>query len=233
MALRMRRNSSSSKKTNCGGLLPPHKHWPRGEFEYTIIHFDFQPGFLQIAVMHRSWTFAATSWLWPASLSENLRRIAAWDLPIAQASLLFYQTAPSLAYTPQELAARPGLTANVHLPLDLPWRSGPRAVWADIQALMAKAESLSAWAGVLHPPDDPDLMAAVGRLWRMDAPALAAAPGERPGPGPERPLAGHPGPGPAHMPGRGPPHGLWPALAPARPRRPAPGGDAPLLRPLA
>lgn len=120
--------------------------------------------------MHNSRTLAVASWLWPISLAENLARIACWDLPIAQVALLFYQTAPSLAYTDRDLAAHPGLTAHVHLPLDLPWRHGPEAVFAVIQALMDKAGPLRPWAGVLHPPADAAVLADLAALWRETRP---------------------------------------------------------------
>jgi hypothetical protein len=120
--------------------------------------------------MDLPWTLAATSWLWPLPLAENLRRIAALDLPISQVGLLFYQTAPSLAYTAQDLPAQPGLSAHVHLPLDLPWPDGPQVVWACIRRLMDTASPLAPWAGVLHPPDDPAVLTGVARLWRDTAP---------------------------------------------------------------
>ncbi|MBI4805662.1 MAG: hypothetical protein HY795_10555 [Desulfovibrio sp.] len=114
---------------------------------------------------------AATSWLWPTTLAENIRRIAAWELPIAQVALLFYQCRASLAYSAEDFPTSPGLSAHVHLPIDLPWSSGAQAVWEDIARLMELPGSLSPWGGVLHPPDDPDLLAGVASLWRKHAPA--------------------------------------------------------------
>jgi len=114
---------------------------------------------------------AATSWLWQTTLAENLRRIAAWNLPITQVALLFYQSRASLAYAPEDFPAASGLSAHVHLPIDLPWVSGPDAVWESIVRLMELPERLSPWGGVLHPPDDPALLASVGVLWRKHAPA--------------------------------------------------------------
>lgn len=117
---------------------------------------------------------AATSWLWPASLEENLRRIAAWDLPIRQTALLFYQHAPSLAYTANDIPAIPGLASHAHLPLDLPWAKGAGAVYAIVRTLMEDvAAPLTPWCGVLHPPDSPDDLEALATLW------LDAAPGWR------------------------------------------------------
>jgi len=118
-----------------------------------------------------TWPLAATSWLWPATLEENLRRIARWELPIRQTALLFYQHAPSLAYTPQDIPALPGLSSHVHLPLDLPWASGPRAVWDIVRSLMeGTAAPLSPWCGVLHPPAAPGDLAGLATLWRKCAP---------------------------------------------------------------
>ena len=116
-------------------------------------------------------SLAATSWLWPAPLAENLRRIAGWELPIRQAALLFYQHAPSLAYTAADIPALPGLASHVHLPLDLPWHDGPHAVYDVIRTLMEDvAAPLSPWCGVLHPPASPDALEAVAALWRQAAP---------------------------------------------------------------
>ena len=116
------------------------------------------------------WPLAATSWLWPKTFSENLRRIARWKLPIRQVALLFYQHAPSLAYKPEDFAAAQGLTSHVHLPIDLPWDEGPQAVWEIISRLMALPAGLSPWGGVLHPPGDPRQLEGVAGLWRKHAP---------------------------------------------------------------
>ena len=80
---------------------------------------------------------AATSWLWPADLPENLRRIKAWNLPISQVALLFYQLTASLAYSAREFDHLGGLACHVHLPLDLPWEAGPGEVWDSLVRLMA------------------------------------------------------------------------------------------------
>lgn len=113
---------------------------------------------------------AATSWLWPTTLADNLRRIAAWDLPIAQVALLFYQCQASLEYSPEDFPPAPGLNSHVHLPIDLPWAGGAEAVWRDITRLMELPGRLSPWGGVLHPPGDPALLAGVGALWRKNFP---------------------------------------------------------------
>jgi len=123
--------------------------------------------------MHKvplTWPLAAASWLWPTTLKKNLHRIASWKLPIRQVALLFYQHAPSLEYTPDEFEAPPGLTSHAHLPIDLPWKSGPEAVWDILSRLMALPRALSPWGGVLHPPEDPRDLDAVAAIWRAEAP---------------------------------------------------------------
>ncbi|MFP5223041.1 MAG: cobamide remodeling phosphodiesterase CbiR [Acidobacteriota bacterium] len=116
------------------------------------------------------WRLSATSWLWPKSLSENLRRISSWKLPISEVALLFYQHAPSLAYLPKEFEPGRTLASHVHLPLDLPWEDGSLAVWNLLERLMALPSALSPWGGVLHPPREPDRLAGLARLWREAAP---------------------------------------------------------------
>lgn len=116
------------------------------------------------------WRLSATSWLWPKSLGENLRRIASWKLPISEVALLFYQHAPSLAYLPKEFEHGRGLSSHVHLPLDLPWDDGPPAVWDLLDRLMALPGVLPPWGGVLHPPAQPEKLAGVARIWREAAP---------------------------------------------------------------
>ncbi|GFK93530.1 hypothetical protein NNJEOMEG_01364 [Fundidesulfovibrio magnetotacticus] len=112
---------------------------------------------------------AATSWLAPTTLRRNLERIAAWDLPIHQAALLFYQHAPSLAYAPSEFHVR-GLETHVHLPTDLPWEQGPGPCWDLCARLMDLAAPLAPWAGVLHPPGDPALLEDFAARWRKASP---------------------------------------------------------------
>ena len=113
---------------------------------------------------------AATSWLWPTALPDNLARIAAWELPVRQAALLFYQTEASLAYTAEDIPALAGLSSHAHLPVDLPWERGARAVYEVIARLMDLAANLAPWGGVLHPPADPALLEGVARLWREAGP---------------------------------------------------------------
>jgi len=119
---------------------------------------------------------AVTSRLWPCSLAENLRRISEWDLPIRpirEVGLLFYETETSLAYPLETFAPLAGLSSHAHLPMDLPWEAGAHAVWDILRRLMEKpAEGAfcKPWGGVLHPPEDPGLLAGVAELWRKAAP---------------------------------------------------------------
>jgi len=108
--------------------------------------------------------------LWPGSLAENLRRISAWQLPIRQVGLLFYESETSLGYAPEEFAALAGLSAHAHLPMDLPWEAGAPAVWDIICRLMEKPVGHRLWGGVLHPPENPKLLAGVAGLWREAKP---------------------------------------------------------------
>jgi len=118
-------------------------------------------------------TLAVTSHLWECSLAENLRRISEWELPIHQVGLLFYEMEASLAYPPETFAPLAGLFAHAHLPMDLPWEAGAHAVWDIICRLMEKPSEgafRTLWGGVLHPPEDPGLLADVAKLWRTAAP---------------------------------------------------------------
>ena len=116
------------------------------------------------------WRLCATSWLWPKPLPENLRRIAAWKLPVREVALLFYQHAQSLAYVPKDFEPGQGLASHAHLPMDLPWDEGPEAVWSVCSRLMTLPGCLAPWGGVLHPPKDPTRLAALAALWRGAAP---------------------------------------------------------------
>lgn len=125
---------------------------------------------IDIRELKSPWTLAATSWLWPLPIAENLERMANWDLPIRQAALLFYESDPSLDLEPRDLPGLPGLTTHAHLPVDLPWNKGAKKVWKILTRLMDKVDRLGAWAGVLHPPADPEVMAEVAAMWKKAAP---------------------------------------------------------------
>jgi len=92
----------------------------------------------------RDRTLAAVSHLWECSLAENLRRISAWELPIRQVGLLFYERETSLGYAPEEFSNLVGLSAHAHLPMDLPWEAGAKAVWDIICRLMEKPSACGA-----------------------------------------------------------------------------------------
>jgi hypothetical protein len=97
--------------------------------------------------------------------------MAAWNLPIRQAALLFYQHAPSLEYARADFLPGAGLDCHVHLPVDLPWQAGPKACFEIVSRLMAPPGPLVPWGGVLHPPARPRDLAGVAALWRESAPA--------------------------------------------------------------
>lgn len=116
------------------------------------------------------WPLAATSWLWPLPLAQNLARLAALDAPIHQAALLFYRSRDCLDYTPEHIGPPTSLASHVHLPVDLPWDQGSQAVYDMLDRLMTLAAPHKPWGGVLHPPDSPADMAGLAELWRRRAP---------------------------------------------------------------
>jgi len=112
------------------------------------------------------WTIAATSFLWPARVGENCVRIAG---QVDEVSLIFFETASSLSYTEEDLPAslgELGLTYHLHLPLDLDWQAGPEAVFETVRQLGSKVAFLRPRCFVLHPPRDPEVLAAFLRVWR-------------------------------------------------------------------
>ncbi|GAB6038586.1 cobamide remodeling phosphodiesterase CbiR [Fundidesulfovibrio butyratiphilus] len=116
------------------------------------------------------WPLAATSWLWPLPLAENLARLAELELSLHQAALLFYRYRACLDYTPEDIGPSTSLASHVHLPVDLPWERGGEAVYDILARLMDMAAPHKPWGGVLHPPDSPDDMAGLARVWRERAP---------------------------------------------------------------
>lgn len=96
---------------------------------------------------------AAPSFVWPAHIAENCRRLAPL---VDEVGLLFFQSEACLAYTERDLPiwlAETGLGFHVHLPLDLPWSEGPERAWEIVSGLRRKTAFLQPWAFVLHPPE--------------------------------------------------------------------------------
>lgn len=97
--------------------------------------------------------WAAPSWVIPGSVVKNAMFLTGKTPGIA---LCLFETAASLAYSPQELP--PGLGKlpfnwHIHLPLDLPWQNGPRAVADICSSLCSKTAFLAPELAVLHPPE--------------------------------------------------------------------------------
>ena len=108
---------------------------------------------------------AAPSFVWPAGLTENCRRLAP-DYP--EVGLLFLELAPCLAYgeddLPPDLAGL-GLSYHLHLPLDLPFAEGSGPACAAALELVRKTAYLKPWAYVLHPPQSPELLSGFMEHW--------------------------------------------------------------------
>lgn len=110
------------------------------------------------------WRLAAPSCVLPADLFTNCAHLAGAYQEIA---LAFFETDACLAYTREDLPpALAGLPArySVHLPLDLPWGDGIPAVAGVILELVRLAGFLDPWAFVLHPPREPEDLAALAGL---------------------------------------------------------------------
>ena len=114
------------------------------------------------------WTLAAPSCVLPAAVAENCTFLAPCFDEIA---LAFFETEACLAYTgadlPPELAQLP-VSWHVHLPLDLPWGAGAEygvdGVARTVLSLVQKVAFLEPGAFVLHPPQEPQALAALVRL---------------------------------------------------------------------
>ena len=113
------------------------------------------------------YTLAAPSFVWPERVGENCRRLKGM---VDEVALLFFQTRASLEYDQQDLPpdlTDLGLTYHLHLPLDLPWESGPEEVHRLTRALKAKTQYLSPHGYVLHPPEDAGSLQEFLRLWSL------------------------------------------------------------------
>ena len=111
------------------------------------------------------WTLAAPSFVWPTGVAENCRRL---QNMVDEVALLFLESQACLDYSTEDLPpwlASLGLRFHVHLPVDLPWASGPQAALKTVTALARKAAFLSPSGYVLHPPDDPSLFTDFYRGW--------------------------------------------------------------------
>lgn len=132
-----------------------------------------QPSYRQILgqVKGCPHSLAAPSWVWPGTVADNCRKLAAI---FPEVSLLFLEAEACLAYDrkdlPPDLADLP-LKWHVHLPIDLDWTQGAIAAMETVEALAHKTAFLSPWCFVLHPPPGGsekrrDLLAEIARLWR-------------------------------------------------------------------
>lgn len=120
-----------------------------------------------IQLLDRSpWTIAAPSFVWPATVGENCRRL---QHMVHEVSVVLFDTAHSLEYTesdlPPDLPSLP-LSYHVHLPLDLPWSGGARAVADATRALRRKVAHLRPRSYVLHPPPSRAAFRCFLRAWR-------------------------------------------------------------------
>jgi hypothetical protein len=117
--------------------------------------------------LHRSpWIVAAPSFVWPATVGENCRRL---QHLVHEVSVVLFDTRHSLEYTeedlPPDLASLP-LTYHVHLPLDLPWTEGTKAVLGAVRGLRRKVAPLEPRCFVLHPPRSRTAFLDFVRAWR-------------------------------------------------------------------
>ncbi len=111
------------------------------------------------------YTIAAPSFVWPARVGDNCRRLEGM---VDEVAIVFFETQGCLEYTEKDLPpdlARLDLTYHVHLPLDLPWTRGAGEVHRLTQALAAKTDFLRPRGFVLHPPDNTEDLAQFIRLW--------------------------------------------------------------------
>ncbi|MDZ7758822.1 MAG: cobamide remodeling phosphodiesterase CbiR [Desulfovermiculus sp.] len=111
------------------------------------------------------WPIAAPSFVWPARVGENCRRLHGM---VDEAALVFFQTQGCLEYDLEDLPpwmADLNLSYHLHLPLDLPWEQGGKAAAQRALALADKVAFCQPWGFVLHPPRDPKTFLSFHRHW--------------------------------------------------------------------
>lgn len=128
---------------------------------------------------------AVPSWVFPGSMAANGAFVRG---RVAEMGLCCFETAPSLAPDPDEVAAlaalaRPAegggpapLALHLHLPADLPWDEGGGATGEVAVAVMKAFAAVRPRFGVLHPPGGEGAAArleAFARVWREALPMAA------------------------------------------------------------
>ncbi len=110
------------------------------------------------------WILAAPSCVLPADVPANC---AFLGRKFDEIALAFFETEACLAYTeadlPAHLAELP-VRWHLHLPLDLPWQDGVERVARVVLALRHKAAHVTPRQFVLHPPQEPEMLAELARL---------------------------------------------------------------------
>lgn len=116
------------------------------------------------------WRVAAPSAVWPEALPGNCKKLAGLPgRPVDEVGLCLFESRACLAYDESDLPARLaglGLGFHAHLPLDLPWKNGLKAVSTIIRGLADKIAFLSPRVFVLHPPPDPALLPGLAELFQ-------------------------------------------------------------------
>lgn len=117
---------------------------------------DAYPSYRRLAAQLKTlpWRTAAPSWVVPGTAVDSCRFLEGL---VDEVALAFFETDACLAYTEADLprAGQFDLDFHIHLPMDLPWRDGPRRVADACLALAAKAAHLAPRSFVLHPPQEP------------------------------------------------------------------------------
>lgn len=117
--------------------------------------------------------WAVPSFVIPDTVAGNVRFLKG---RVPEVGLCFFETQGCLAYTEKDLPSdeeAAGLRFHIHLPVDLDWERGARAVFGDAWSVFAKASPLRPHLAVLHPPvADGDrsssLLAAFLKRWQAE-----------------------------------------------------------------